>query len=81
MKQRSYELSEENIVKYNEMQRLKTIQQQYNDLLHEVSVYGTKRLDECQRECESLQRRLEILNCYLQKSEATAKALKDIFET
>ena len=76
-----YALSEEVTVKDNEIQHLKTIQQQYNDLLDNVSVYGTKQPDECQQECESLQRRLEISKCHLQKSKETAEALKDMLET
>ena len=39
-----------------------------------------RRPDQYQRECESLQRRLEIANCHLQKSEKTANALKEMLE-
>lgn len=76
--ERDYKLLEENIVQYNEIQRLKTIQQQYNDLRYHVSIYGmtTKRPETYQRESESFQRRLDISNFHLQKSEKTAKALK-----
>ena len=82
LNQRHYELSEENIVQYNEIQRLKLIQQQYDDLLHDVSAYGmtAKRPDEYQRECESLQRRLQVSNSHLQKSEKNVNALKGMLE-
>lgn len=81
--ERDYKLLEENIVQYNEIQRLKTIQQQYNDLRYHVSIYGmtTKRPETYQRESESFQRRLDISNFHLQKSEKTAKALKKRLKT
>ena len=80
---RNYELSEENTVQYNEINSLKLIQQQYNDLLHDVSMYGmtAKRPERYQRECESLQRRLEISNSHLQQSEKRFNALKEMLET
>ena len=81
--QRNYELSNENIVQYNEIQRLEIIKQQYDDLMRDVSAYGmtAKRPEKDQREYESLQRRLEISNCHLQKVEETAKVLKDMLKT
>ena len=37
---RNHELEEENILQYNEIEHLKTIRQQYDDLRRDVSVYG-----------------------------------------
>ena len=79
----NYKLSEENTVQYNEIERLKIIQQQYDNLMRDVSAYGmpAKRPEKHQQECESLQRRLMISNCHLQKVEETAKVLKDMLKT
>ena len=81
LNKRNYELSDDNTVQYNEIQHLKTIEQQYNNILDDLSVYGTKRPDRCQREYESLQRKLDISNRHLQKSEETAEALNKKLET
>ena len=79
---RNHELAEEGIVQQNEIERLKIVQQQYDDLLHDVSLYGmtAKRPDQYQRECESLERRLEIANCHLQKSEKSTNAFREMLE-
>ena len=79
---RNYELAEENIVQFNEIERLKVIQQQHDDLLNDVSRYGmaAKRPETYQRESESLQRRLQISNFHLQQSEKNVHALKEMLK-
>ena len=80
--QRNHELAEENIVRYNEIERLKLVERQYDQLLDDVSTYGmtAKRPEPSQREWESLQRRLQISNFNLQRSEKTADDLKEMLE-
>ena len=82
LNQRHYELEEENIVQYNEIQSLKVIQQKYDELLCDVSVYGmtAKRPEYYQQMCEKIQRQLEISNYHLQRSEKSVKALKEKLE-
>ena len=80
---RNHELEEESIVQYNEIEHLKTIRKRYDDLQYDVSQYGmtAKRPDTYQRESESLQRRLQISDLNLQRSEETVKDLKERLET
>lgn len=77
-----YKLAEENTVQQNEIQSLKVIQQKYDELLDDVSLYGmtAKRPEYYQQMCEQIQRQLTISNNHLQRSETYAKILKEKLE-
>ncbi len=77
--QRGSELAEENVVQYNEIERLKVIQQKYDELLDQVATYGmtAKRPESYQKLAEDKQRLLEISNYHLQNSEKEAKSLRE----
>ena len=76
---RNTELGEDNIVQHNEIERLKFIEQKYDELLQQVATYGltAKRPEYYQTKFESVQRELEIANYHLQKSEKCVKALEE----
>lgn len=77
-----HKLAEENTVQYNEIKSLKIIQQKYDGLLDDVSIYGmtAKRPEYYQQMCEKIQRQLAISNNHLQRSETYAKTLKEKLE-
>ena len=77
-----YKLSEENTIQHNEIQSLKVIQQKYDELLDDVSIYGmtAKRPEYYQQMCEQIRRQLAISNKHLQRSEIYAKTLKEKLE-
>lgn len=77
------ELAEENIVQHNEIQRLNTFKQQYDHLLEQVNEHGmsAKRPEYYQQLSERVQRKLEIANNLLGRSESCVKALKEKLAT
>ncbi|CAF9902963.1 MAG: hypothetical protein ALECFALPRED_000084 [Alectoria fallacina] len=79
LERRNFELSEENSVQHNEIERLKAVQQMYDGLTQQVSDYGmlAKRPEYYQQRSEGVQRQLEISNNLLNKSEKCVKALKE----
>ena len=79
LEQRNFELAEENIVQFNEIERLKFSEQKYNELLQQVAVYGmtAKRPEYYQQLFESVQRKLEISEKHLARSENCVKALEE----
>ena len=83
LNQRNYELAEENIVQYNEIQSFKLTQQKYDELMDDVPAYGgtAKRPEQYQQMCESLQRQLHISDHHLRRSEKDVKDLKETLET
>lgn len=82
MNKELYKLAEENTVQHNEIQSLKVIQQKYDELLDDVSIYGmtAKRPEYYQKMCEQIQRQLAISNKHLQRSETYANTLKEKLE-
>lgn len=81
LNKRIYEIAEENSVQHNEIERLKLVEQQHEELLHQVSRYGmaAKRPEYYQQRSENVQRELEISNNLLHRSQICVKALEDKF--
>ena len=79
LEQRSSELAEKNILQNNEIKRLKTSKQEYDDLLQQVRAYGmsAKRPEYYQQRSESVQRQLELTNNLLENSKICVKALEE----
>ena len=79
LNQRSAELAEETVVQYNEIERLKVVQQKYDELLDQVATYGmtAKRPESYQKLAEDNQRLLEITKHHLQNSEKEVKSLRE----
>ena len=82
LNRRNSELAQENSVQHNEIERLKVIQQDYEELQHQVSLYGmtAKRPEHYQQAFERVQRRLEFANILLEQSQDRAKFLQERLE-
>lgn len=79
LKQTNSELAVENSVQHNEIERMRIFKQKYDELLHQVCVYGmsAKRPEYHQQRSENIQRQLEISNNLLVKREKSVKALEE----
>ena len=77
--QRISEIAEENSVQHNEIERLKLVEEQHEELLHQVSLYGmmAKRPEFYQQRSETVQRELEVSNILLQRSQIRVETLED----
>lgn len=83
LEKKNFELAEENIVQYNEIEHLKIFQQKYDELLHQVCEFGlsAKRPEHYQQRTEQVQRQLVISNNLLERSEMCVKSLKEKLDT
>ena len=81
LNKRISEIAEENSVQHNEIERLKLVEQQHDELLHKVSKYGmtAKRPEFYQQRSENVQRELEVSNNVLHRSQICVKALEERF--